>query len=191
MEQLDILRHVVTVLERLGTPYMLAGSYGSSIYGEPRFTFDIDIVIDMPIGQVSDFCASFPTNEYYVSESGLRDAISHRFQSTINHHSSGNKVDLIFPRDDDWGNSQLARRQRITMSGIETYVADAIDIVIAKMWYHSEGGSDKHLRDIVSMLKISPDIIDQEEVRRWADKLGYASIWGSLLQRLAERSEKE
>ncbi|MFO0956398.1 MAG: hypothetical protein U0800_02895, partial [Isosphaeraceae bacterium] len=41
MEQLDLVRHAIEILERLSIPYVLVGSWGSGIYGEPRFTRDV------------------------------------------------------------------------------------------------------------------------------------------------------
>ena len=48
MEQIELLRLTLNVLERLEIPYALVGSYGSSIFGEPRFTRDIDILVELP-----------------------------------------------------------------------------------------------------------------------------------------------
>jgi hypothetical protein len=48
MEQIDILRHTVDVLERLAVPYLIVGSFASIAYGESRFTQDIDVVIAFP-----------------------------------------------------------------------------------------------------------------------------------------------
>jgi len=47
MEQIELLKYATATLERLKILYALVGSWGSSIYGEPRFTNDIDIVIDI------------------------------------------------------------------------------------------------------------------------------------------------
>jgi len=44
MEQSELLRFVVSVLERLSLPYFVTGSTVTIFYGEPRFTNDIDIV---------------------------------------------------------------------------------------------------------------------------------------------------
>lgn len=46
MEQVDLLRRTVELLEGLAIPYMIVGSFASSVHGEPRLTQDIDIVID-------------------------------------------------------------------------------------------------------------------------------------------------
>ncbi len=46
MEPSELLRRFVEVLDRLGTRYLVAGSMATTIYGEPRFTNDIDVVVD-------------------------------------------------------------------------------------------------------------------------------------------------
>ena len=45
MDQTDLLRHVVAVVEKLDLPYVLVGSIASGAYGEPRLTRDIDVVV--------------------------------------------------------------------------------------------------------------------------------------------------
>lgn len=184
-----MLRSVVVVLERLNVPYMIVGSYGSTMYGEPRFTNDIDIVADLPIGCVGDFCAVFPAPDFYLSEPSVRDAVTNRFQFNLLHLASGNKVDVIIPRNDTWGRTQLDRRRRIALdAGFEVYAASPEDVIIGKLWYYAEGGSDKHLRDIASILKISGEVVDRGLVARWVDELGYTSIWQLIVEKVDGRS---
>jgi len=45
MEQADVVRFTLDVLDRLGIEYAIVGSFASIAYGEPRFTRDIDILI--------------------------------------------------------------------------------------------------------------------------------------------------
>ncbi|MFQ6058146.1 MAG: hypothetical protein ACE5MB_04600 [Anaerolineae bacterium] len=47
IELLDFFEYVVTVLEQLGIPYMVVGGFAAIVHGEPRFTADVDIVVDM------------------------------------------------------------------------------------------------------------------------------------------------
>ena len=68
MEQSELLRFVVSVLERLNLPYFVTGSTVTIFYGEPRFTNDIDIVVDLPAAAVQEFCDQFPEDEFYVSQ---------------------------------------------------------------------------------------------------------------------------
>jgi hypothetical protein len=64
MEQIELIRHAVQTLDTLAIPYALVGSWGSGIYGEPRFTRDIDIVLDLDVALVPQFCAAFPHGEF-------------------------------------------------------------------------------------------------------------------------------
>ena len=82
MEQIDVLRLTFQVLERLELPHALVGSYSSSVFGEPRFTRDIDILVDLPEPKVSLFCAAFPRPDFCLSESAVREAVRARHQGT-------------------------------------------------------------------------------------------------------------
>ena len=53
MEQSELLQFLVTALERLGLRYFVTGSTVTIFYGEPRFTNDIDVVVDLPESAVA------------------------------------------------------------------------------------------------------------------------------------------
>ena len=52
------------------------------------------------------------------------------------------------------------------------------------MIYYREGLSEKHLRDIASILQISGDEIDRLYIERWAREIGLLDIWEAALRRL-------
>jgi len=52
------------------------------------------------------------------------------------------------------------------------------------MAYYREGGSEKHLRDIAGILKVSGDAVDHRYVSQWAERMGLADIWQAILGRL-------
>ena len=54
MEQADLLRRVVEVLEEQGVVYLLVGSLASGVYGEPRLTRDIDVVVELGTNALGD-----------------------------------------------------------------------------------------------------------------------------------------
>src|SRR5207249_4749850 len=71
MEPADLLRHACDVLDRLRLTYLVTGSTATIAYGEPRFTNDIDIVLDLRLDQVADFCAGFPDDEFYINPTAV------------------------------------------------------------------------------------------------------------------------
>jgi len=59
------------------------------------------------------------------------------------------------------------------------------DVIIKKMEYYIAGASEKHIRDILGMLKISGELIDLEYISSWAEKLNLKRIWTAILERLS------
>ena len=182
LEQIELFRLVTDLLARLQIPYVVVGSFASGVYGEPRMTRDIDIVIDPNSRQVEQLVRSFPPEEFYVSHEAALAALSQRGQFNVIHPESGNKIDFIMVPDDEWGRQQLSRRRRFGSPGEpEWYAASPEDVIIAKMIYFREGESEKHLRDIASMLRVSGQTIDRNDVGTWAARLGLAEIWQKVL----------
>jgi len=164
----------------------------SSLYGRVRFTADIDIVLDLNAEQAEKLCAAFPAPEYYVSLEAAREAVRLRRQFNIIHPASGMKVDLILSRADAWGRAQMARRERAwILPDCQGYMARPEDIILSKMRYYKIGGSEKHLRDITSILKRNSDKVDPAYIAHWAEELGLKETWDLIKKRLSEMPEEE
>ncbi|HEX9731150.1 MAG TPA: hypothetical protein VGG06_04090 [Thermoanaerobaculia bacterium] len=65
--------------------------------------------------------------------------------------------------------------------GYEAYFASAEDVIVKKMDFFRQGGSEKHLRDIAGILKISGDDLDREYIENWAENMGLETIWRTIL----------
>jgi len=185
VEQDELLRFTVDALERLQIQYMLVGSLASSVYGEPRLTQDIHIVIAPTPAQLDALCAAFSPNDFYVSRDAAREALASRSQFNVLDPSTGNKIDFMIAKTDAWGSQQLARRERMRLlPDRDGYAARPEDIILSKMQYFEEGGSEKHLRDIASMFKTSGDRIDRGYLEKWVEALGLGETWKAILSRL-------
>lgn len=53
-------------------------------------------------------------------------------------------------------------------------------MIIKKMEYYREGGSEKHLRDIAGVLKISGQAVDRAYIEDWAARLGLEEVWQTV-----------
>jgi len=189
MGPFELLQKIVEVLENIGISYLVTGSVAAMAYGEPRLTNDIDIVAGIDEGHIRKLLTAFPSEEFYVSEEAVREAIYHHGQFNIIHPSSGLKVDIIIRQDTPFDKSRFSRVRRIYPA--EPYQANFAapeDVIIKKMEYYKEGGSGKHLRDVTGILKISGDMVDRDYISEWAEGLGLTEIWEAILRRLGERA---
>ena len=184
MEPNELLKRLSQTLDRLKIRYLVTGSMATIAFGEPRFTNDIDVVIDLRASDVPEFCDAFAMPEFYLSEPAVREAVRDRRQFNIIHPASGLKIDCIIPKDEDFERSRQSRGVRLPVgSGVEITFASAEDVIIRKLQYYSQGGSDKHLRDIAGVLKIQGERIDRDYIAMWADRLSVREIWELILEK--------
>jgi hypothetical protein len=183
VRQIELLRFAIETLEGLGIPYAIVGSFASGAWGEPRMTRDIDIVVSLSPPQVTALCAAFPDDEFYVSQSSAAEAVRLHSQFNVIHPTSGNKIDFMIAGTGDWSAAQLARRKRVDFEP-EThgYVAAPEDVILGKLIYYREGGSEKHLRDVAGILRTSGNIVDRDYVGNFAQQVGVGEIWLMVLK---------
>ena len=187
MEPSELLRHCVTVLEKISVPYFVTGSMATIYYGEPRFTNDIDLVVALPAPRVTEFMGAFPAPEFYVSEEAIRNAVKEHGQFNIIHPESGLKVDVMIPDDSPFNRGRFARVARVRPAAdFEARFAAAEDVIIKKLEYYREGGSEKHLRDITGVLKIQGERLDREYIAGWASQLRLEAIWNAVQLRAGQ-----
>lgn len=181
----ELLHTVVEVLERLRIPYLVTGSVASMAYGEPRLTNDIDIIADVHSNHVEGLLAAFPAPEYYIDAEMIREAIRRTGQFNIIHPASGFKVDMMIREETPFNRSRFSRKRRLRPSKeYEADFASPEDVILKKMEYYKEGGSEKHLRDITGILKIGGEKIDRQYISSWAERMRVDEVWEAILRRL-------
>jgi len=186
MEQGDLLRKMAETFDKLAIRYVVVGSTASIIYGESRNTNDIDVVMELPPEKIDAFCAEFPQSEYYLSQPAVESAVRKQFQFNIIHPTSGFKVDCFVAGGGEFDQAQLQRAVRLPRrdEGYIVAFASPEDVIIKKLEYFRLGESEKHVRDILSMLKISGDQIDRQYIAEWSSRLNLHQVWEEILARL-------
>jgi len=186
MDQSELLERIVSILERLELRYFVTGSMATIFFGEPRFTNDIDIVVDLPASRMQEFCAAFPSPDFYLSEETIHRAVSRRGQFNIIHPASGLKVDVMVPADSPFNRSRFSRAKKVRPSpDFDATFSSAEDVILKKMEAYREGGSEKHLRDIAGVLRISGASLDRDYIEEWSDRMGTSEIWQEVRKRSA------
>jgi hypothetical protein len=180
------LRYAVETLERLGVRYALVGSLASSTMGEARFTNDIDIVVELDVVNAALLCDAFADPEFSTYKPAIVNEVSDGRMFNIIHMPSSNKIDFMLADASNWSQRQLDRRlRRDVLDAGPCYVAAPEDVILGKLLYYREGGSEKHLRDISGILQRSGELVDRAYVDEWSRELGVTAEWRSILDRLS------
>lgn len=184
-EQKQFLARLVAALEKAGIPYMLTGSVGSSIFGEPRATRDLDIIISPTERQLKAFIQEIPT-DYYVSLEAALDALDKRFMFNVIDGMSSWKADFIIRKNTSYEKEKFGRRLRCDYSGISIVVATPEDIILSKLAWSKAWQSEMQVRDAAGVVKLQAERLDKAYLRRWAKELGVEDV----LERLLSEAEK-
>ena len=171
---------VCTALERLNVPYLVGGSFASTIHGQLRTTLDSDLVADLRSEQVRQFVQELEA-EFYIDEEMIRKAIASRGCFNVIHLQTMFKVDVFIPKHRAFDQEQMRRRKRTVMAyepECTMYIATAEDTILAKLeWYQlGKSISERQWRDVLGIIKLQNTRLDMEYVRRWAAELGVADL---------------
>jgi hypothetical protein len=180
--QQEFFEEVLSTLNRLEIPHMITGSVAAMLFGNPRMTNDMDVVIELPIEKIRPLAEAFSSEAYYFPPvESVRTDVTRRGQFNIIHVESGSKVDLIIRKESQFSRTEFSRRRVVPFSqALDVPSASPEDIIISKLKYYADGGSEKHTRDIQGILNISGEKIDLKYVNLWVEKLGLQKGWKDL-----------
>ncbi len=165
----NLFQIFISRLNTIGIRYMVTGAVASIIYGEPRLTHDIDLVVELSKEKAGKIVETFPPDEFYcppIEVIKLEAGRQLHGHFNIIHNETGFKADIYTLGQDKLHHWAMSKLKRIQLEGEPVWLAPPEYVILRKLEYYREGGSEKHLRDIASMVKIASDQINFEELRR-------------------------
>lgn len=172
-----LLRRLTAIFDAEGIPYMLTGSLASTLYGEPRSTVDVDLVVVLDAAALGALLSALPEDRYYVSEDAARDALKRQGQFNVIDLETGWKVDLILRKRRPFSLEEFGRRVRREVLGVEIDLVSVEDSILSKLEWARRGGSERQLRDVRAMVMLQRDRLDVAYIERWAEELGVLELW--------------
>ena len=173
----QVFRKVQRALDTAGVPYMVTGSFASSVHGDPRASKDIDIVIAPDRDQLVAFMRQFPPNEFYAQEEDAFEAMANTSIFNIVDFETGWRVDFIFRKSRPFSLEEFNRRRAVDVAGLKLFVAAPEDILIAKLEWAKLGESERQLEDAASIIRVQGENLDVGYVERWIRELELKEQW--------------
>jgi hypothetical protein len=181
MSQSELLKKVIAALEASNTPYMLTGSYASSLQGEPRLTHDIDLVVAITPSAGRSLLLEFPAPDYYLDENAIAEAIGRKSQFNLLDVRNGDKVDFWILSDEPFDQSRFARRYVEGFEGMRLHVSRPEDTILMKLrWAELSGGSEKQFGDARSIYELQRHSLDISYIEQWSKLLGVTGLWEQI-----------
>lgn len=181
MQQADLFLLFTAPLDSAQIPYMVSGAVASMVYGEPRLTNDVDIIVALAAARANDLDKLFPFSDFYCPPQeviALEIRRPRRGHFNIIHHETGHKADIYTAGSDPlqaWG---LQHRRAIeVIHGKSLWIAPPEYVILRKLEYYREGQSEKHVLDIRGMLDVSGDSLDQVFLQQQIEQMNLLREW--------------
>lgn len=180
--QQAFLDDILARLERTGLIYAVTGSVASNFWGLPRTTHDVDIVVVLAASSVPAIVAAF-ADKYYVSESGVRDAVLQSSMFNVIDAASNLKADLWVAAGEPFTQSMLARRRQVELvPGRQAFVGTPEDVLLHKLVWHTITPSERQLGDAAGIAAVQAGNLDLDYLRDWAARQGTSTLLEDVLQ---------
>jgi hypothetical protein len=170
----------IAPLNRANIDYVVTGGLAAIVYGHPRLTLDVDLVIRLGSGAVTTFAELWPLDDYYcppvevVEQERQRAAHGH---FNVIHTDTAMRADVYLAGDDPLQAWALADHVTREVDGETVRFAPIEYVIVYKLRYAQEGGSDRHLRDVARMIETSRELIRAETLTRWITRLDLDDGW--------------
>jgi hypothetical protein len=179
----DPIRLFIKPLNDLKAPYMVTGATACIAYGQPRLTHDLDLVLELNRKIIPRLATAFPAKDFYCPpEEILVIEATRPLRGHFNliHHESGLKADCYLTGDDSLHRWGMANRRRLDLSGESVWLAPPEYVVIRKLEYFREGGSEKHGADIRGILAVSETALDFARLDELIRERQLQNEWNSV-----------
>lgn len=168
MEQEKLLVRLASILEKLKIPYFITGGMAVVVWGRPRFTADIDLVIQLAAQKLEPLAAALYkiAKDIYFDKQMMREALIRCGEFNVIDPASGLKIDFWILKNELFDKIRLKRRVAKKIGKQVIYFTSPEDLILSKLLWYKESQSTRHLEDVESVLKISK--VDLKYVKKWA-----------------------
>lgn len=174
----ELLVAIAEILHELHIPYLVSGGMAVFVWGRPRFTADIDIVVELtrahlPKLQRALAALSLPG---YVDREMMEEAWKRKGEFNFVDGTTGVKVDFWLLKDTPFDRSRLARAVEKEILGRTVRFTSPEDLILIKLQWYAITPSSRQLEDVASILKVSRETLDHSYLDVWAKKLAVADF---------------
>lgn len=158
---------------------MVTGGVASVVYGDPRFTRAVDLVVELDAGSVGTLVNAFEGGSFYFPpKEALLEEVGRTEGGHFNviHGNTALRADVYLAGEDPFHAWALERRRRIEVEGLAIWLAPLEYVIVRKLEYFRASGSDRHLRDVAMMLRISGSLVNPAALGEWSDRHEVADL---------------
>jgi len=183
-----LIRKILKISQQEKINLMFIGGIAVSVWGNPRATYDIDIVAQIEIEKIEDFLKIFYKNNFGYNKKEPLKSIQNLQFITFTYPRKKSKIfiDFFIVRG-NYFQEALKRKQIIKIFDLKIPVISPEDLILYKLLSRRE----RDMEDIRDILTLQKGKIDIDYLKKWAEKLGVKTFLEDELKTIYfKRNEK-
>ena len=183
MQELNLFAVYTDILAKNNIEYFISGSVAAIVYGEPRLTHDIDLIISLSDNDITKFIAAFPSDLFYCPpKEVIKTEIKRTSRGHFNliHQETGFKADVYLIGQEKLQKWALENKVKINFAGSDIFLAPVEYVIIKKLEFYKEGNSQKHIEDVQNILISSESLINFVFLNKNIKDLGLEEVWNLI-----------
>lgn len=176
--QEKLLIEIVKILDSLKIKYFITGGFAVSVWGRPRATFDIDIVVKIAEHQADKLANAWKniSKAGYADKDMVKAAIRNKGEFNFIDPDSGLKVDFWTEKESKNNPPEFENKKSKKINGQKVFFVSPEDLILSKLRWYKLSSSERHINDIKSVFKISGNKLDKKYLNYWILKLDLIEI---------------
>jgi len=175
----NIIKKILKISEENNLNLMLMGGIAVSVWGNPRATYDIDVIIQCEKKDIDKLLKIFENNCFEIEKERPLKSIKNLYFVTLFYPKKRKKFIIdIFLTEGEYFKEAISRKIFIKVFDIKIPVISPEDLIIYKLISRRE----RDLEDIRDILVIQKNKLDINYIRKWAEKLGVITFFEDELK---------
>lgn len=166
----ELITQIAKILKEHNILYAVTGGYAVSVWGRPRSTFDIDVIIELFPHDVKPLRNALQkiSEIAYIDEGAMVEALERESEFNFIYPEANLKVDFFIAGKNPTTKQELARRLPLKVQKETVYFVSPEDLILSKLRWYKESGSTRQLEDVESVLRIQKKL-DFKYLKKWAE----------------------
>lgn len=170
---------VCDFLDRAQIPYALTGGIALSVWGYPRSTIDVDLVLAVSSQSLNaSLNSADPQTPFIMEPDELvfpHMKVYRGLMRRMPESAEWVMVDMLIV-DPSWSAEIMTRRQTVQLEQRSIWVCSPEDIILLKLF----SPRDKDREDIRMLMQLRKDRLDTAYIADWSTRLGTSNRWLAL-----------
>lgn len=147
--------------DKASVPYMIIGGQAVLLYGEPRFTRDIDITLGIGADGLDGILNIVKELNLKILPEDVSSFVKKTMVLPVMDESTGVRVDFIFSFT-PYEKQAIERCKKTLLNGVEINFASVEDLIIHKIF----AGRARDIEDVKNIILKNPNI-DKIYIKKW------------------------